>query len=460
MTPGHAWFAQGLTAQAEGQWTSALLAYRRALREAPDLQDAWINLATVLNALGRSEEALEAAAQADGHPRASLLRAQALQGLGQHEDARALLEEVHATASEDPALLSTLAASLHALGEEAEALALDLRALALDPERPELRLNAGYGLMRAGRLDEATAHFETLPQAPRARWNLAYARSLQGRLSEAWPLFGARLEIPEARENLRPFEAPRWDGRPFPGRTLLVWGEQGYGDALMAARFLPAVKALAGRVLVLTYPALVDLVASAGGADAVLPEGAELPPFDLQVPLLDLPALLAPADLCPALPYLHPRQTPAPALVSALEVPGRRLGLVWAGNPRHVEDRRRSLDPARLAPLLARKDLTWFSLQVGASAPPGMVDLAPHLHRFEDTAWALAQLDALVTVDTAVAHLAGALGRPVHLLLPHFPDWRWGFQGTQTPWYPTATLHRQPRPGDWDTVIRDLAARL
>jgi hypothetical protein len=244
-----------------------------------------------------------------------------------------------------------------------------------------------------------------------------------------------------------------------------VWVEQGLGDTLQFARYLPLARARGGRVLFQTYALIRGVLGDLAGADQVLTELDELPPFDLQAPLLDLPALFGstledlppPARLGPP-----PGHVPPESLRRKLEAPGRKAGLVWAGSPTHLDDARRSLDPALLAPL-AGLDLTWMSLQVGArTIPPlpGLVDLGADFRDFSDTAWALSRLDLVVTVDTAVAHLAGSMGVPTHLLLPFFPDWRWLMEGETSPWYPSVRIHRQPAPGAWEPVVERVAHSL
>lgn len=460
---------QALRAHGAGDLPLAAHAYGRVLERDPHQPDAWCNLADVLRRLGHLPEALAAGRRAvDAAPETALAHrnlAQILADTGQRREAMASIEEALRIAPGDPALLSTQANLFHQDDDDAAALACHCAALEAAPGHPELMLNVGHGLLRLGHLEQAERVLTLVPPGlPRARWLLAYTRMLQGRWHEAWPDFSARTELPEFQENRRRFPQPRWEGGSLEGRTLLVWGEQGYGDALMALRLLPRLKALGARVLVQTYATLLPVLQASLAADLWLPEGAALPAFDVQVPLLDLPPLLdldttEAAQLPPlCIPKDH---TPPPELVRALDATTgmRRIGLVWSGNPRHVEQRRRSLDPAQLAPLADLPGITWYGLQVPRTEPPfpGMVDLSPWLRDFADTAWALQRLDALVTVDTACAHLAGGLGLPAHLLLPRFPDWRWGWEGDRTSWYPTLRLHRQTRPGDWTEPMASVA---
>jgi tetratricopeptide (TPR) repeat protein len=467
------WLQEALAKQRSGNLSGALLAYRRVLSRDPALPDAWCNLASILHALGREDEALEACtrglALAQDNPAAHSILGNILAALGEPERALGHYRIALALDPGNVAATSNLAGVLVRLGHLEEALAMDRAALALAPASPELAMNEGVTLMRLGRLEEAepalAAALALAPGMPKARWNLAYLRLLQGRYRDAWPDFQARLEVPQGLDNLRGYAQPAWDGAPFPGKTLLVWVEQGLGDTLQFARYLPRVKALGGTVVFQTYTCLLGLLGAVPGADQVLGETAELPPFDLQVPLLDLPALFGSTlDTLPPPLALAPPQghRPPEALARKLASQGRKAGLVWAGSPHHQDDARRSLPPALLEPLGRVPGLSWMSLQVGATTLPlpGMVDLAEHFRDFSDTAQALNALDLLVTVDTSVAHLAGSMGIRTHLLLPYFPDWRWLMRGRDCAWYPQVRLHRQPSPGAWAPVLEALAEEL
>jgi hypothetical protein len=226
----------------------------------------------------------------------------------------------------------------------------------------------------------------------------------------------------------------------------------------------------AGRVLLLVQAPLRRLLAGLPGVDRLLTPGETLPPFDLHCPLLSLPGAFRTAlSTVPAeVPYLRPEPEAAARWRERLApLPGLRAGLVWAGNPGHSNDRNRSIPFDALSPLWRVPGVSWASLQVGAragdprQAGTGAVhDLSPALGDFAETAAAIAALDLIVAADTAVAHLAGALGRPVWLMLPHVPDWRWLLRREDSPWYPTARLFRQERPGDWAGVVGRIAAEI
>lgn len=300
-----------------------------------------------------------------------------------------------------------------------------------------------------------------------------YERSLLrlrfGELPEAWTDFEKRLQIPGRILKSGAFGRPKWGGEDFAGQTLLVHAEQGLGDTLMFLRYLPRVKALGGTVRLAVQPPLLSLAATAGGADEILPTGDPLPPFDLWITLMSLPGIFRTAlpDIPADIPYLDvPSEVPQRAPLSAtlaLSEELTRVGLVWAGNPLHPRDADRSLDATLLEPLSGLPGVAWYGFQLQARPHPplpGFTSLAPLLCSFADTAYALSGMDLVITVDTALAHLAGALGIPTLLLLPFEPDWRWLLQRDDSPWYPTLRLYRQPSPGDWAAVIRRLLADL
>ena len=250
--------------------------------------------------------------------------------------------------------------------------------------------------------------------------------------------------------------------------TLLLHWEQGLGDTIQFLRYVEAARRRVGRLVLEVQPALFPLLHDLPGADLVLPTGTSLPPHTAHAPLLSLPHLLNGPTPSPAQQYHFTEPERASRWATRLQGEAPLIGLVWAGNPCHSNDRNRSVPLGLLAPLLKRDDLRWVSLQVGPRAADitstgfgsRLVDLAPTLTDFAETTAALAQLDMLVAVDTAVAHLAGALGLPCWLLLPFAPDWRWGQQGESCAWYESLRLWRQPAPGNWASVVAEIAERL
>ena len=284
-----------------------------------------------------------------------------------------------------------------------------------------------------------------------------------GRWLRGWERYESRWQYPGLVGPEREFTQPRWEGESFKGKTLLVYYEQGLGDTFMFVRYAPKVKALGGRLVLTVQPALADVVATCPGVDEVIPHGALLPPYDLQVSLLTLPWLFRTEmeDIPAEIPYLDvpervPNRNRIAQILSASE--NRiRIGLAWAGSPLHKRDGERSLPPALLAPLATLPGVAWYSFQLGATGEcplPGLVSLDPSIRNFSDTAYALTGMQLVITVDTALAHLAGALGIPTLLLVAFFPDFRWMMGREDSPWYPSLRIYRQPAPGDWKSVIQ------
>lgn len=296
------------------------------------------------------------------------------------------------------------------------------------------------------------------PEHAHAQCNYAHQLLLEGRYAEGWKHHEWRLERPDYR---RDFAAPRWRGEALDGRRILLWSEQGLGDAIQFVRYAPMVAAHGGRVTVEAKPQLHRLFAGVDGVDAVADIGAG-GDYDLHAPFMSLPYIFeTQADTIPnAVPYL-----PVPEQRAIEAPPGtRKIGLNWAGNPNNSRDRHRSRPLAEFAPLAAVPGVSFFSLQWGDGAdqepPPGMqlTDLRPGQKDFHDTAATMAALDLIVTVDTAAAHLAGALGRPTWLILDRVADWRWPVEGADTPWYPTMRLYRRDTgwPSLFGRIARDL----
>ena len=267
------------------------------------------------------------------------------------------------------------------------------------------------------------------------------------------------------------FAQPPWDGSELNGKTVLLHAEQGLGDSIQFVRYVPMVRDRGGKVVLQCQPALSRLFTGLPGIDRVIKNGDPIPRFDAHCPLLSLPrAFGTTLDSIPAsVPYLT--ADPAAALDWAKRLadrPGKKVGIVWAGRAGYVGDRTRSLSLTTLAPLACASGITWYSLQKGyaaaqiSDAPQGMelIDRTAELNDFADTAALIANLDLVISVDTAVAHLAGAMGKSVWTLLPYAPDWRWLLNRDDSPWYPTMRLFRQQRPGDWGEVIQRIAESL
>jgi hypothetical protein len=269
--------------------------------------------------------------------------------------------------------------------------------------------------------------------------------------------------------SLCPFPQPLWDGSPLEGRRILLWAEQGLGDTLQFVRYAAPLHERGARVSLECQPALPRLLRGAAGADEVIPYGAPLPDFDLHAPPQRLPWIMR--TRLESIPNCVPYVAVDPDLVEqwrerVASHRGHKVGLVWAGNRQQVNDRFRSLTLARFAPLAAVAGVAWFSLQksggseVEATAAPHCIDLDRGATDLADTAAAMLSLDLVISADTAAAHLAGALARPVWTLIPCPPDYRWLAEGEGSPWYPTMRLFRQSSPGDWERVIESVERAL
>lgn len=304
---------------------------------------------------------------------------------------------------------------------------------------------------------------------PEAVYRQSHLSLLFGDMAIGWQEFEARLDIPGRVIEGHAFAQPRWAGEPFPEKTLLLHWEQGFGDTLMFIRFASMAKRLGGKVLVEVQPHLADLVATCPGVDQAIPHGSPLPPFDLQAPLLSLPSIFK-TDLgtIPAeVPYLDiPGDVPNRDWISEALAPSQgriRIGIAWAGSPMHQRNTKRSMKAEAFNVFADLPGVSWFSFQHETEQPPelpGILDLAPLLSNFSDTAYALSGMDLVITVDTALAHLAGAMGIPTWLMLSFIPDWRWMLDREDSPWYPTVRLFRQTRPGDWESALQQISTHL
>ena len=332
-----------------------------------------------------------------------------------------------------------------------------------DDGDPDACNNLGVALRLLGRFDEAEVSFEqALKLAPGhmdAHVNKAHSLLTEGNLAEGWAEHEWRLR---RSDMARGFGQPLWEGDDIKGKTILLWAEQGLGDTLQFLRYVPLVTARGAKVIVECHPLLRRLAAGVDGVVQVVDYNATCT-FDLHLPLLSLPRIFETelSTIPSRVPYLP---VPEPML---LEASGdTKVGLVWAGNPNHANDHNRSRPLQEFAPLAAVDKVAYFALQKGAAgeqpAPAGLAltQLGPHLDDFYDTAAALAALDLLISVDTSVAHLAGALGRPVWLMLPNAADWRWLRIRDDTPWYPTMRLFHQDQDGSWQTVFETVAGEL
>lgn len=440
-------------------------------------------LGTVLLALGRPDEALVSLRRAISLSRGY---AEAHNNLGNaflEKRAYAEAERCYRRALElqpESAMVhNNLGSAFRGTGRLADAESSYEEALRLRPDYPVALSNLGRVLQEQGRYDEALDRFEAAlrldPEYAEAHANRGILLLTLGRLAEGFREYEWRWRARGRTAPLTDPEKPRWDGANPDGRTVLLQAEQGLGSAIQFARYAPLIAARGGRVLLQCERPLARLFESLSVAPGTEPveivvKGEPVPPFDSQAPLLSLPHLMGTdsASIPSDVPYLKAdaalvelwRERLGPAA-------DRRVGLVWSGNPRHENDANRSMPAACFGPLLAIDGLSFVSLQIGARqrdleayAPGAARDLSRDITDFADTAAVVASLDLIVSVDTAVAHLAGALGRPCWLLVPFVPEWRWQLGREDSPWYPSFRLFRQSAPGDWASVIDRIAGTL
>jgi len=426
-----------------GRHAEALEAYAQVLAFVPDDADALFNRSQLLLHLGRPEEAL------DGFDRVAALqpsdagtqraRGVILQSLGRLEEALAAFGAALAAAPEDSEALISRAAVLHALGRYEEAIASYERAQAIRPQG-------------------ALAHY-----------NESLCRLAIGDYARGWPKYEWRWKWDGFPSPRLAFREPRWlGGENVAGKTILVHAEQGLGDTLQFLRYVPLLAARGAKVVLMVQRALLPLLGGFAGAERVVAAGEALPAADLHVPLLSLPlAFGTTLESVPAnLPYLAADAGRVAARREALGAGAKPLvGVCWRGNAQYRSDRERSIVFGKFAPLLETPGLRFVGLQKELTAEeqallPRNADFANPGESFTATAEIIAALDLVITVDTAFAHLAGALGRPFWVLVPRVPHWCWLRDRRDSPWYPAARVYRQPARGEWSGVLREVAGAL
>jgi Flp pilus assembly protein TadD len=390
--------------------------------------------------------------------------------LGEHVRAIELLRRSIRIDPKVPGAYVIMGAALSALGRREEALTSFDAAMALSPNDAGIHHKRGVSLTQLGRHEEALESYERAvtidPDHAEALAARAYTLLLTGRLEEGWRAYEHRKAGPST---MHPKDGRAWLGDADPtGKRLLVYGEYGLGDVVQFARYLPRLIGTGAQAMFLGPRTLMSLVADMAPGVEILDEAEPLPAFDYHCALLSLPlALGATKDIPPPAPLRADPQRVA--RIAALLGPKtrRRIGIAWSGNPAHLDDHNRSIPFERLAPLLTH-DADWIALQndirssdATAFARDGRVRFfGEALGDFSDAAALADQMDLVISVDTSLAHLAGALEKPVGILLPFVPDWRWLLGRDNSPWYPTARLFRQPAPGDWASVIEAVSSSL
>ncbi|MBV8925075.1 MAG: glycosyltransferase family protein [Bradyrhizobium sp.] len=454
----------------------ALASYDRVLQLNPRDADAAFRCGMLLITLKRPAEALACFELCDGlfpnHAAVIEQRGLALHDLKRYEEALAENLRAHALNPGSAEICNNVGAALQWLRRDQEALPWLDKALALKPHFVRAMINKASSLTQVRRIDEALEvyhHVQTIdPGNADAAWNAALLYLLMGDFEAGW----AGREV-RWRAHMRPaiyphFSQPMWRGEEgIEGRTILILADEGIGDSIQFVRYAPLLAARGARVVLAVQGSLQPLLTAMPGVALCVPRSEPLPAFDLHCPMCNLPfAFATRLDTIPsAIPYL-----PAPdamrvhsweqRLQERLGAAGKlRVGLVWSGNPGHGNDHNRSVPLRALLPLL-EADASFISLQKEPKADDralieqvGMIDLTAGLADFAETAALVSCLDLVISVDTSVAHLAGALGRPTWVLLPYTPDYRWLLDREDSPWYPTARLFRQTETRDWNELV-------
>ncbi len=482
-----------------GRHAEALAGFARALALQPDDGVVISYQARALAALGRDREALRAYSRAAAllGPQADLMkeqqrlaervlqtsptdrqalaaRASAFVGQKRWQDA---YDGFAALLAQDPSDLEAMTAMAGAgvwLDRPEETLALCDAVLAHRPDDVRLLGNQATAFAQLGAYDKAVAALDAAlvlkPYNATLHWNRALYRLVQGQFADAWADFEWRWERSSYLQSLRAFPEEIWDGKTDPaGKTILIHSEQGYGDAIQFARFAPVLAARGARVIIGAHPPLRAVLATIDSVSAVIVNGEEMPEFDLHCPIVSLPARLGiTLDSIPSkVPYIRTEAAHMESWSRRLGPQQRpRVGLAWSGNPSHEEDAKRSIQPLLLEPLLALPaDFFCLSKDVRIGDPQfmrrlGMRHFGDELTDFAQTAALTTLMDLVISVDTSIAHLAGALARPLWLLIADPPDWRWMTARHDSPWYPTARLFRQQTRGDWAEVIARVEGEL
>lgn len=471
-------YALGQMLTAAGESQAAIASYRDAVRIKPDFAHAWNNLGMLLEHQGDSVAAGDAYHHAlEIHQEFPELHNNLggwYKSRGQIQQAIAQFRKAISLQHEFPIARFNLGATLASIHDFHSAIEEFRVAITQQPDFPQAYTAMGNALHEIGQIDQSIDAYERgialNPGLATPYYNLGINYLLKGDFLRGWEGFESRRCVRDFMPFCRNFAEPLWDGSDLRGRSILLHAEQGFGDTIQFARYVTLVKQRgAGQIFVLTQPELQSLIGAMPGIDLTVSDEELLPPFDLHCPLPGLPLRLKTslATIPASIPYLAGSPTRIEYFKRKLgHGSSRRVGLAWAGRPEHQNDLMRSITLSQLAPLAQTPNVRWISLQKGRTAIEAansgipLYDLTADLEDFSDTAALIANLDLVIAVDTAVAHLAGAMGKPVWVLLPFVPDWRWMLERDDSPWYPTMQLFRQPQAGDWTMPINQIAHAL
>ena len=457
-----------------GQFDKAETLYRQILARVPRQPEALHLLGLLHHQRGRHETAIDLVGQAiAAAPRVSGFHNSlgvAYRAIGRLDEAEASYRRALMLEPGFAEAIGNLGNVLHQRGDLVGAVACYRRALALDPRRAELHNNLGTALFDDGDLTAAEACYrralELNSDYPEAHYHLGLLRLQLGDYPAGWREHEWRWRMRNFATPPRGVTQPQWRGEWLDGARILLHVEQGFGDMLQFVRYVPLVAARGGTVVLEAPQAMLRLFANVGGVAELVERGPQPPSCVWHCPLMSLPLAFHTtlATIPAAVPYIAVEETRAAPWRARLDAGGKpKVGLVLAGRKTWKTHYNRAVPAEALAALIGIPGIAFYSLQKDPPLTSGSVaitDLAPEFGDFADTAAAIAALDLVVSVDTAVAHLAGALGKPVWIMLPRHADWRWLVGRADSPWYPTAWLFRQTTPGDWAPVIADVVKAL
>ncbi len=469
---------QGMALQNLKRFGEALASFDLLIALKPDFADAYINRGDTFRDLKRFEEALasydRAIALQPDNAEAYINRGNALQDLKRFEEALTSYGRAIALKPDFAEIYNNCGNALRDLERIEEALTSYDRAIALKPDFADTYYNRGNVLRDLKRFDEALADYGRAialkPDFAKAYWNKSILQILVGDYEEGWKLFEWRWKSLE-NIDIRNFPQPLWLGeQPIANKTILIYQEQGLGDAIQFCRYASLLESLGAKVIIEVMAPLVSLVTTLKGNFTIIEKGQPLPHFDLQCPVMSLPlAFKTIVPTIPAkIPYLYTNPDKQREWHNRLGNKSRfRVGMVWSGSAIHGNDRNRSI-PLRLFEPLFELPIEIHSLQKEIRTDDRIAISKFHqirfhqddLDDFSDTAALIQEMDLVISVDTSVAHLAGALGKAVWILLPFMPDYRWMLERADSPWYPSATLFRQTEAGNWPGVIMEVAKEL
>ncbi len=506
-------FTRAQLCEKKSDWQSAITFYRSALKLRPNYLEAHHNLAIALRSDKQVESSLISALLASNiapnHPIVQFSLGVSLEKMGKITDAIGAYQKSIELRPDYVAALSNLGRLLELKGKTLEAIKILEQALIIMPGSIEAIINLSNSYLSAGKPKETTyllqslikgdtegsdtslslafnslavaAHIlgnknkairyfkksiKKMPNFAEAHENLAQTLLFQGKYKQAWVEYEWRWLNQSNQQSKQKFGGIPWNGEKLSNKTLLVRAEQGFGDIIQFVRFLPMIVMEKGSLILACHHTLVDLLSTLPSVDRVIDINEKLPPYNRQVDLLSLPRILNITESSiPSSPYLS-----FDSSITVDDTNKIKIGLTWAGTDRHQSDpyRNRSCPVATFKPLLNLSEIKLFSLQTGPSKIDlieinklkSITDLSHNIQSFEDTAALICSLDIVITVDTAVAHLAGSLGKNVWVLLAKSSDWRWKTKSGRNLWYPTARIFKQKSPGDWSGPINDITKEL